>query len=347
MSNGTEKSQKQETNEIEISRAHGIKFPMDDDNYEPYTKKKATKPKKNDQVKKTLTQLAPQIKKMAKEGLQPAEITAILNQDLPAKDRLLPKQISNKISRMKSTSDIKNLNVAKTSGSLKAANGDGMILFCFFVLLLNFPHKFFFFHQFILIMLASWQRIASNMAKQNEGEESEGDEEESFEESKEKFGEDFLRYRTHSTNTHFYIIAETCVNRLWSTKINDDDDTIVELTATLKQPDFDVIDQLFPGHRVDFGFEEDAEPDTFTFSLETGKKIARKDPVASSSPNEVTPLWYGFMYDFAETLVEISAQNVDFSDILKKNNLKRPAEEESSEEHAPEKKKAKKKKGKK
>ena len=91
----------------------------------------------------------------------------------------------------------------------------------------------------------------------------------------------------------------------------------------MKAPDFDVIDHLFPPHRISFGFEED-QKDTYFFYLDAGEKISRKEPTTSSSPNEVTPLWYGFVFEYADELSHTNASNVDFTGLLK-GGLKRPA----------------------
>jgi hypothetical protein len=124
----------------------------------------------------------------------------------------------------------------------------------------------------------------------------------------------------HSSETHLFICAEACVDRAWSTKVNDLDDEIVELTVTFKPPNFAVINSLFPGHHVEFGWEED-KPELYRFSLMIRRKVSRKRPESSYSPSQETPLWYGFLYEFEEVLTDTTAVNSDFSGLLIKGEL--------------------------
>lgn len=174
--------------------------------------------------------------------------------------------------------------------------------------------------------------MASQVASRNDPISEEYLEEESSEEQEVFYGSSFLRFRSHATRAHFFIIAEACINRQWSSKVSDEDDTVVELTVEMKPPNLAIIDPLFPNHRVDFGFEED-ESEIYTFHLDAGNKISRKPPTTSTSPNEETPIWYGFLYDFADPLTETKARNVDFSNVLitgLNNNNKRTRDETDS-----------------
>jgi len=240
-----------------------------------------------------ISRLWPKIKKLAEKGTQPQDIATILNKGLELKDQLNGKQVSDKIRRMKTQGQIA-LNVAKTSGRLEAEEGDSV-----------------------------WQRTASRIANRNEPEIDLDDSEEM--DGSDRFGRDFLRFRTHSTSKHFFLIAEACVDRAWASKVSDEDDSTVELTVTLKAPNFEVLDQLFPGHRLDFGFEEDDE-EKHTFLLDAGAKLRRQAPVATYSPNEKTPLWYGFQFDHADELTQTNARNVDFAKSLI-GEKKRPRED--------------------
>lgn len=137
-------------------------------------------------------------------------------------------------------------------------------------------------------------------------------------------GSAFLRFRWHSTKSHFYIIAEACVNRQWSVKIDNDDDEKVLLTVRLPPPSFAILDKLFPGTRVDFHFEQEEETEEYVFTLLAGKKLNRSvPPKTTASPTLDTPLWYGFAFEFAEELVTIDAANVDFSDLLSEPELRK------------------------
>jgi hypothetical protein len=250
------------------------------------------RPESNSNIKKrapkkttVLAKVWPQIKKLAEKGTEPQDIANIVNGKLEPKDHLTGKQISNKIARMKNQGQIK-LNVSKTSGSSKASSHD-----------------------------SDWSRMVAQYASNNESDFDNADEEEDSEDEDIIHGSSYLRFRSHSTRAHFFIVAEACVSRQWSAKVSDEDDTVIELTVVMKVPDYNLIDKLFPHLRVDFGFE-DEEEETFTFHLNAGNKVARKNPSTSFSPNEETPIWYSFLFDFADALREKNAKNVDFTDKL-------------------------------
>jgi hypothetical protein len=57
-----------------------------------------------------------------------------------------------------------------------------------------------------------------------------------------------------------------------------------------------------------------------TIRVPAGRKVARKDPVVTSAPNTVTPLWHGFMFDFLEHTEPITSHNRDFSSLLINRN---------------------------
>lgn len=127
-------------------------------------------------------------------------------------------------------------------------------------------------------------------------------------------GMSFLRFNYHETQSHFYVIAESCVSRRWSAKVDDRDDHSVCLQVTLMPPTPHVLDPLF-AKRVEFGFADD-RPEKFEFTLDAGRKLRRIAPITSCSPCKETPLWYGFVFEYAGELATTSAINVDFSEIL-------------------------------
>jgi hypothetical protein len=67
----------------------------------------------------------PQIESLAKQGLQPKDIAAIVNLKLTPASKLTNKHISDLITRKKKEGSVE-LNVMKTAGGLNATNGDCM-----------------------------------------------------------------------------------------------------------------------------------------------------------------------------------------------------------------------------
>jgi hypothetical protein len=100
--------------------------------------------------------------------------------------------------------------------------------------------------------------------------------------------------------------------------VSADDDRIVELSVVLKPPSYGVLRSLFPGHEINFDFEEDEE-EQYTFNLFAGRRLMRVDALTSATPNNLTPLWYGFEFEFAPEQAPIAAANVDFSGLLYHN----------------------------
>jgi hypothetical protein len=261
--------------------------------------------------KNTLLQrLWPSIKKLALQGKQPQEIADTLNKDLSGKDQVDNKQISGKIRREKEKGNIK-LSV-NSSGSVLASNED-----CMLFSTLNYNSS----HIIALESKGKWARLATSWAGQHDRRESRDDDSDDgrdrrSDENKEAYRcARLLRFRTHATKTHYFLAGEACVDRAWSSKVNDEDDEMIDVAVVLKPPDFEVIASLFPTHHVDFGWEEDVE-ETVRFSLHAGAKLVRQRPVTSCAPSNDTPLWYGFQYEFQEMLDQTPAPNRDFSKLL-------------------------------
>lgn len=172
---------------------------------------------------------------------------------------------------------------------------------------------------FFFSFLAVWGKTAKAFAVRNDSDDDDDDDEADEEDDAltrpSDLGECYKRFRYHASPTNFFIIAESCVNRKYTAKVSDEDDRIVELKATFEPPPPNILDQLFTGHRVEFGFEEGVKQE-YVFYLNAGEKLARKPPVVTCSPNSTTPLWYGFQFDFALKLPETEAANVDFTETL-------------------------------
>jgi hypothetical protein len=71
--------------------------------------------------------------------------------------------------------------------------------------------------------------------------------------------------------THYFLAGEACVDRAWSSKVNDEDDEMIDVAVVLKPPDFDVIASLFPTHHID-----------------SAGKMSRKQPASACTQELVT-----------------------------------------------------------
>jgi hypothetical protein len=88
-----------------------------------------------------LTQLQSKIISLTLQGNPPKVVAELLNANLPPRDRVTEKQISDKVSRLRRSGEIPKLNVTKTAGGLKATNSDCMVVL-FIYLLLIIIYKF-------------------------------------------------------------------------------------------------------------------------------------------------------------------------------------------------------------
>jgi len=240
--------------------------------------------KKKRKPKHLLKVIEPQLKVLAPLNLSPSEIASTLNSGRPEKDKFTNKQISDKINRMKKVKSVKTPPVVSTVG-IEATSMDD-----------------------------KWYNVASKFANENDEKPWTNSPKRSLVEDINLYAEKFLRLRSFQTESHFYIMAEACVNRQYKVIVDEEDERIAVVKAKLRSPDDVAIEQLFSlqaAHVSPFR----SKTEKFSISLKAERKLNRHVIKSTAWPVN-KPLWYGFIIEFDSEPVALSARNVDLTNLF-------------------------------